>query len=56
MEREDMNAPMRTVEARKAVGYAWASHGLGVSLISTKPMPSLHGLSNYVRDEMAVGT
>jgi len=52
MEGRDMNAPMRAIRMPEAIGYAWARQGLGVSLISTDPMPSLHSLSNRVRDEM----
>ena len=52
MSGRDMNAPMRAIKVPQAIGYAWARRGLGVSLISTDPMPSLHSLSNRVRDEM----
>ncbi len=52
MKSRDMNAPMRAIRVQEAIGYAWARRGLGVSLISTDPMPSLHSLSNRVRDEM----
>lgn len=56
MNGHDMNAPMREIRAPEAIGYAWARQGLGVSLISTDPMPSLHSLSNRVRDEMDSST
>ena len=52
MDGRDMNAPMRAIGVPEAVGYVWARQGLGVSLISTDPMPSLQSLSNRVRDEM----
>jgi anti-sigma factor RsiW len=51
----DMNAPMRAMKEPDAVGYAWARNGVGVSLISTDPIPSLHGLSNRIRDSMKIG-
>jgi anti-sigma factor RsiW len=52
MNGHDMNAPMREIRMPEAIGYAWSRQGLGVSLISTNPMPSLHSLSNRVRNEM----
>jgi len=52
MNGRDMNAPMRKIKMPAAIGYAWARQGLGVSLISTDPMPSLLSLSNRARDEM----
>jgi len=56
MHGRDMNVPMQAISAPDAIGYAWARQGLGVSLISTDPMPSLHSLSNRVRDEMDSST
>ena len=47
-----MHLPRHREHRPEAIGYAWARQGLGVSLISTDPMPSLHSLSNRVRDEM----
>jgi anti-sigma factor RsiW len=48
-----MQAPMRAVEDHGTAGYAWARDGLGVSLVASAKLATLHDLSNTVRDEMA---
>jgi anti-sigma factor RsiW len=42
---------MRPVQG--APGWAWASDGLGVSLISSEPTPGLHGLADEVRRRLS---
>jgi anti-sigma factor RsiW len=47
MHQRDMTAPMQPVG--NAPGFAWATDGLGVSLIASTPFPQLHGLADEVR-------
>lgn len=56
MERRDMNAPMRPVQAQGAAGFAWARNGLGFGLVASDPTAALHGLANTVRDDMRAAT
>jgi anti-sigma factor RsiW len=56
MQQIDMTAPMRAVGANGAAGFAWARHGLGVSLISSPGVSTLRALSNDVRSQLDTGT
>jgi anti-sigma factor RsiW len=56
MGRRDLNAPMRPLEELDASGYAWARGGVAYGLVSTNPIPSLHDISNQIRDELQQGT
>ena len=49
----DIDAPMRPVRAKGAVGYVWARDGLGFSLVSSEATPILHDLSNEVQRQEA---
>ena len=52
MEKRDMQAPMRPVQAEDVTGYIWANGGLGFGVVTEQPVPELHELSNHVRSEM----
>jgi anti-sigma factor RsiW len=52
MRDRDLNAAMRSINDADTFGFAWARDGLGVSLVASKPLPTLHELSDRVRDEM----
>jgi anti-sigma factor RsiW len=52
MEKRDMQAPMRPMQAEHMSGYIWANDGLGFGVVAGQPMPELHELSNQVRSEM----
>ncbi len=56
MEAIDTNAPMRPIESKDAAGFAWSHDGVGFGLISSKPEPKLHELSNQVRDKIEIKT
>ena len=47
MQRRDMTEPMQPVSG--APGWAWATDGLGVSVISSEPVPTLRDLAETVR-------
>ena len=47
MRLRDMTEPMQAVSG--APGWAWATDGLGVSLIASAPMPALRDLAEQVR-------
>jgi anti-sigma factor RsiW len=47
MHQRDMTAPMQPIG--NAPGWAWATDGLGVSLIASTPFPQLHRLADEVR-------
>jgi anti-sigma factor RsiW len=52
MEKRDMQAPMRPMQAKHMAGYTWANDGLGFGVVAGQPMPALHEISNQVRSEM----
>jgi hypothetical protein len=52
MRDRDLNAPMQPVNDAGTFGFAWARDGLGVSLVASQKLPTLHELSDRVRDEM----
>ncbi len=52
MRDQDLTAPMRPVNDAGTFGFVWARDGLGVSVVASKQLPTLHDLSNRVRDEM----
>lgn len=50
MRKRDMTAPMQAVGG--APGWAWATDGMGVSLISSSPTPALRNLAEHVRQSL----
>ncbi len=54
MEVIDTNAPMRPFDSKDASGFAWSRDGIGFGVISSKPEPKLHELSNQVRDKIEI--
>ncbi len=54
MEAIDTNAPMRPIDAKDTSGFAWSRDGIGFGVISSKPEPKLHELSNQVRDKIEI--
>ena len=52
MHDRDFDARMRPFNDAGTFSFAWARDGFGVSVVSSKPLATLHELSNRVRDEM----
>ena len=52
MEKRDMHAPMRSIQAENMTGYIWANDGLGFGVVAGQPISALHELSNQVRSVM----
>jgi anti-sigma factor RsiW len=54
MEAIDTNATMRPIESKDVSGFAWSHDGIGFGVLSSKPEPKLHEISDQIRDKIEI--
>jgi anti-sigma factor RsiW len=55
MHGRDLEAPMQPLKDEDVSGFAWARDGIGFSLVSNQSTPTLHEISDHIRNEMTGG-